>query len=386
MLHRTIKLLKKKSFFLFGARGTGKSWLLEQEFKRSETVFIDLLDLGVCDRLIAYPGEFSAMIGSEEGKKEWVVIDEIQKAPRLLDLVHQAISQNRFKFALTGSSARKLKRGGANMLAGRAHVFYLYPLTHIELGDRFDLDTTLSFGSLPEVVLSDGDQDRQRYLKAYVQTYLKEEVVSEQIVRNLPPFRRFLDVAAQQNSQIIHYTNIAKDVGSDPKTISNYFEILEDTLIGFRLQAYDRSVRRQQKTAPKFYFFDNGIVRVLTGQVDYRAPEKTTEYGELFETWVVNEVHRILTYKEKQFKLSYLRLSEKTEVDLIIERAKHPLTLCEIKSTTHVDERHSNSLNEAAKKMGTVCKVVVSNDKTRKVITGVKCMHWRDWFRTLEGG
>src|SRR5262249_53078696 len=154
------------------------------------------------------------------------------------------------------------------------------------------------------------DRERQRFLRAYVQTYLKEEIISEQIIRNLPPFRRFLDVAAQQNAEVVHYSNIAKDVGSDPKTISNYFDILEDTLLGFRLPAYSKSVRRQQRQAPKYYFFDTGIVRSLTGQIDFRAAPRSSDYGKLFETWLINEVHRRLVYSERHFQLSYLRINE----------------------------------------------------------------------------
>lgn len=300
MIHRICNPSKSNSFFLFGARGTGKTTLLKQLFSESEALFIDLLDLELSDRLMAYPGELSSLLDAQVGKKKWVIIDEIQKNPKLLDTVHQAISQNKFKFALTGSSARKLKRGAVNLLAGRAFIFYLFPLTKQELGDQFNLDRVLSFGSLPDVVTASSEVDRLRFLKSYTQTYLREEIVSEQIVRNLPPFRRFLEVAAQQNADIVHYTNIAKDIGSDAKTVSNYFEILEDTLLGFRLSAFDRSIRKQQKKAPKFYFFDNGIVRVLTSQVDYQAVPKSPEYGRLFEAWVINEVHRIRRSRRHQ--------------------------------------------------------------------------------------
>jgi predicted AAA+ superfamily ATPase len=384
MIHRLINLPKQKSFFLFGARGTGKSWLLSQHFSHEEAFFVDLLDPSLADRLMAYPHEFVDLITPHEGKKKWIVVDEIQKVPKLLDLVHQSISQRKFHFALTGSSARKLKRGAANLLAGRADVFNLYPLTHVELMDAFELDKALSFGSLPEVSLAMADIERQRFLKAYVQTYLKEEIVSEQIVRNLPPFRRFLDVAGQQHTEIIHYTNIAKDIGSDAKTVSNYFDILEDTLLGMRLMAFDRSIRRQQKTAPKFYFFDNGVPRVLTGQIDYRAVEKTPEFGKLFEAWIINEVHRLLTYKEKQFKLSYLRLNDKIEADLIIERARFPLMICEIKATSQVAAHHLSGVCEISKKLGKTRPILISNDPNRKIISGVECMHWRDWLFELQ--
>lgn len=380
MIQRAIKISKQKSFFLFGARATGKSWLLDQLFNGSEALFIQLLDPELADRLTAYPNELKIMLEAAKGKKPWVVIDEVQKVPKLLDIVHHVIAQKQFKFALTGSSARKLKRGAANLLAGRASVFHLFPLTHRELAASFDLEAALAFGTLPEVALMSDDMERRRFLKAYVQTYMKEEIISEQIVRNLPPFRRFLDVAAQQNAEIVHYSNIAKDVGSDPKTISNYFEILQDTLVGMLLPAFERSIRRQQKTAPKFYFFDLGIVRALTGQFDYRPVSETYEYGKLFETWVVNETHRLMTYRERHFKLSYLRLSEKLEVDLIIEQTRQPVWLCEIKASSHVDERHVAGVVEVAKKLPKAEKFLISNDLQRKIIAGVTCLHWREWF------
>lgn len=263
---------------------------------------------------------------------------------------------------------------------GRASVFHLYPLTHVELGDRFDLEASLAFGTLPDVALENDDIEKRRFLSAYVQTYLKEEIIAEQIVRNLPPFRRFLDVAAQQNAEIVHYTNIAKDVGSDPKTISKYFDILQDTLIGMLLPAFDRSVRRQQKTAPKFYFFDAGIVRALTGEVDHRPVTSSTEYGKLFETFIINETHRILTYKEQSFKLSYIRLNEKLEVDLVLELPRSAPWLCEIKSAAHVDDRHVAGVVSVGKKLGKSEKFLISNDKQKKVVEGVTCMHWREWF------
>jgi predicted AAA+ superfamily ATPase len=368
---------------MFGARGTGKSWLLSQLFSAREAHFIDLLDPTLSDRLLAYPGEFNEILNALDGKKDWIVIDEIQKVPKLLDLVHHSISKKRFHFALTGSSARKLKRGAANLLAGRANIFYLYPLTYSELGPSFDLDAVLSFGSLPDSVVSSSDLDRTRYLKSYVQTYIKEEIVSEQIVRNLPPFRRFLDVAAQMNGEIISYSNIAKDIGSDAKTVSNYFEIIEDTLLGFRLPAHDRSLRRQQKKAPKFYFFDNGIVRVLTNQIEYRAVPKTSEFGNLFESWLINEAHRILTYKEKQFKLSYVRVSDRIEVDLLIERSRMQDIACEIKSTDHVDERHTTGFAALGRDASNFRCIVVSNDKLAKRINGVECIHWSTWLNEL---
>ncbi|HCU23477.1 MAG TPA: ATPase, partial [Deltaproteobacteria bacterium] len=232
-----------------------------------EKVVLDLLDPELANELISYPSNLLARLAPYRGKRTWVVIDEVQKAPPLLDLVHKLIQEKQFKFALTGSSARKLKRGAANLLAGRAFIYHLFPLAAPELQDRFRLEEALKYGTLPEIFSFENASDKSAFLKAYGETYLKEEIITEQIVRNLPPFRRFLDVAAQMNTEVINYSNIAKDIHSDPKTVSGYYDILEDTLLGFRLHAYHRSIRQRQKKAAKFYLFDTGVARTLSGQV-----------------------------------------------------------------------------------------------------------------------
>jgi len=378
MYRRIINLSKSYSFFLFGARATGKTELLKHHFSSSEAVNIDLLNPELAGRLSAYPNELLELILPEQGKKEWVIIDEVQKVPQLLEIVHSQISKKNFKFALTGSSARKLKRGAANLLAGRAFVFNLFPLTYRELEDDFDLHTTLSFGSLPEVYNLKELMDKKRFLKAYAETYLKEEVIAEQILRNLPPFRRFLDMVGIHTSEIVQYTNIAKDIDSDPKTVSRYFEILEDTLLGFHLPSYGKSLRKQQKKAKRFYFFDPGIARVLAGRIDDPLQPKTFEYGQLFENFIVNEIFRLLTYREKQFKLSFLRVSETQEIDLIVEKGLSEVFLCKIKSTDKVDDRYTQSLKAFSKDFPNSKLRLISNDQTTKQIGHVLALHWKE--------
>lgn len=253
MIDRAINLSKSRSFFLFGARGTGKTSLLQQEFVGHPGVlYIDLLKPSEEDLYRLYPETLAHQIEAETF--EWVIVDEIQKLPKLLDLVHHAIVNKRQKFILTGSSARKLKRGAANLLAGRASVYHLYPFTARELGDDFDLQTALEWGLLPEVWNLKQAGDRAETLYAYALTYLKEEVQAEQFVRKLDPFRKFLEVAAQSNGKIVNFSKIGNDVGVDTTTVQNYFSILEDTLLGFILPSYHKSVRKRQREAPKFYF------------------------------------------------------------------------------------------------------------------------------------
>lgn len=376
MIRRTINPSQLQSFFLFGPRGSGKSTLLQHIFFAHECVLLDLLDFELANDLISYPNNLLSRLAPHRGKQDWVIIDEVQKAPALLDLVHKLIEEKAFKFALTGSSARKLKRGAANLLAGRAFVYNLFPFTATELGDLFSLNTALQFGTLPALCNFPLPADKARYLKAYAETYLKEEILTEQIVRNLPPFRRFLDVAAQMNTDVINYSNIAKDIQSDPKTVSGYYDILEDTLLGFRLPAYHTSIRKRQKKMPKFYLIDAGIARTLAGNIDYDLVPKSFEYGQLFEAFVINELYRRLSYEEKQFKLSYVRVSDDLEIDLIVERGSRPLTLIEIKSSAKVDERHAKGLQALAQDFGQSKQYLISNDQDTKQYGSVMAMHW----------
>lgn len=378
MFQRLVNLPESHSFFLFGARGTGKSELIKQLYPSDKAVYIDLLDPQLVNTLSAYPNDLLKLINPELGKKRWVVIDEVQKVPALLELVHKQISEKNFLFVLTGSSARKLKRGAANLLAGRAFVYNLFPLTHRELNTAFDLESALRFGTLPELFSLPSDADKKRFLKAYAQTYLIEEIIAEQIVRTLPPFRRFLDIVGVHTTEIVNSSNIARDIDSDPKTIARYFEILEDTLLGFHLPSYERSIRKQQRKAKKFYFFDTGVARVLAGRLDDPLTPRTFEYSQLFENFIVNEIYRLLSYSEKQFKLSFLRVSETQEIDLVIERGSQEVFLCEIKSTNKINEHHISGLKTLGKDFKKAKLRLISQDQTRKQMGDVLALPWQD--------
>ncbi|MBI4404370.1 MAG: ATP-binding protein, partial [Deltaproteobacteria bacterium] len=300
---------------MFGARGVGKTTFIESFFSKVKILFYDLLDPEVEDRFILAPNEFAEEIDQKLGQVEWVVVDEIQKCPKLLNIVHKFIVKKRVKFALTGSSARRLRQKGVNLLGGRALTEYLFPLTHGELADRFRLDDVLMWGSLPEVVTANSVEERNGFLRSYALNYLKNEVQAEQWVRKLEPFRRFLSVAAQMNGKIINYTNIARDVGVDTVTVQSYFDILEDTLVGIRLGAHHRSIRKQQAKAPKFYFFDLGVKRALDRTLDIPLRSGTAAYGEAFEHFIVLEILRLATYKKKDHELSYVLTKDGAEID-----------------------------------------------------------------------
>jgi len=358
MLGRLINISKTNSFFLFGARGTGKTSLLKALFK-DRVLYIDLLNLDLEATYQLDPEQLYRQLSALSSDVKVVIIDEIQKVPKLLDVVHRKIEESSLLFVLTGSSARKLKRGAANLLAGRAFVFHLYPLLAQELADRFDLNTSLSYGTLPAIWNFTDALDRRRFLKAYSNTYLKEEVWGEQLIREIEPFRRFLQVAAQQHGQIINYSKISRDVGVDDSTVKNYFSILEDTLIGFYLPAYSGSERKQLKSAAKFYLFDNGVMRALSGQIDYELVPGSAEYGIAFEQFVIAEIMRRIAYREIDLRFSFLATEGGAEIDLVICQDKKTVALVEIKSSNRVsiadDLKHLRGFADDFRKALKVC-------------------------------
>lgn len=325
------------SFFLFGPRGTGKTTFLKGFFRDIPHRWIDLLDAEQEDAYALDKGRLYRELIPLKSQKLWIVIDEIQKVPSLLDTLHRLIEETALHFALTGSSARKLKRGSANLLAGRAFMNHLFPLTHRELGDSFSLPNALAWGTLPGLCRFTHDADKKDFLKAYALTYLKEEIWAEHIIRELEPFRRFLPIAAQANGAILNYSHIARDVGVDYKTVQSYFSILEDTLLGFFIEPYHHSIRKQQHQAPKFYFFDTGVKRALENTLDVPLKQQTYYFGNAFEHWLLTEIHRLNRYTKKDYQLYYLRTKDQAEIDLIVERPGRGPLLIEVQSTDRPD-------------------------------------------------
>ncbi|MBM4251762.1 MAG: ATP-binding protein [Deltaproteobacteria bacterium] len=384
MFTRIINISKSQSFFLLGARGTGKTTFLQQSFSNIDSHQIDLLSHVDLAALEARPSRLADIVAKQ--KKQWIIIDEIQKVPALLDEVHRLIESTGQKFVLTGSSARKLKRNASNMLAGRAFMFNLFTLTHVEIGDQFDLGDALSYGTLPKVFSFSSHRDKVLFLKAYAETYLKEEILVEQLIRKLPPFRRFLEIAASQDTKVTSFTNIGRDILVDPKIVSNYYSILEETLLGFSLQPYDTAIRKRQKRTPKFYWFDTGVRRALAGTVDDPARPQSFEYGSLFESFIVNEVFRLLKYAERSFRLSFLRIDEKMEIDLIIERNGMKTFLVEIKSTDMAHEGHVEALRKLSGSFKNSVSLLISRDPICKIIDGVHCLPWQQGIQEILAG
>jgi len=381
---RAITPIKSNSFFLFGARGTGKSTFLRRFFdSRDRVLWIDLLHASTADRYGRNPDELISEVRGANAAWDFVVIDEVQKVPKLLDAVHLLIEECKQRFALTGSSVRKLRHGGANLLAGRAFMNHLFPLTHVELGNDFDLAHTLRFGSLPQVVMTKPIEEKNEFLRSYALSFLNEEVWAEHIVRKLDPFRKFLEVAAQCNGEPINYSNIGKDVGAETKTVQSYYQILEDTLLGFHLEAFHGSIRKRQRQAPKFYLFDLGVQRALSRVLNSEPTPATTMYGKGFEHLVIAEAHRLNDYYKKDFRFSYLRTKDQVEIDLIVERPGAPVALIEIKSTDHVDERHVARLKKISKQFKHAESFCLSTDPIPKVLDGVSALPWQTGLREI---
>lgn len=314
-----------------------------------------------------------------------MVIDEVQKIPELLDVVHRGIEAHGTQFALTGSSARKLKRGGANLLANRAASYSLAPLSALELGEAFELQKALATSLLPRSWDQPlAESDRVRALYAYVDTYLKEEVAAEQLVRNLDPFRRVLISAAQSNGKIVNYSAIERDAGGAHTQAERHMDILVDTWIGRYLEPFETSLRKRQSKKSKFYFFDTGVVRALTQFAGESLNPSTYEYGELFETFIMNEFFKLTQAREKRWRLSYFRTKDDVEVDLIIEKPRGAPILVEIKSSATVPAAKTIS---QLSKIGTELKskemYLLSNSKQAAEIGGVQCLHWRDGLQKI---
>lgn len=383
IFHRVINLPNLDSFFLFGPRGVGKSSLLKAQFPSSSTYYIDLLLPATEDKFARSPDLLIAEVASLPSNIKYVIIDEIQKVPRLLDVIHHLIEHTSKIFVMTGSSARKLRHGGANLLAGRAFARNLYPLTKEELGSHFVLEDVLRWGSLPKVCQLDSAERKDDFLFAYATTYLKEEIQAEQLVRKVDPFRKFLEVAAQSSGKLVNFANISRDTGVDAKTVKSYYEILEDTLVGFWLEPFHTSVRKRLKQAAKFYFFDTGVSRALARQLPAVPVASTSLYGDLFEQLVINEFIRTDSYLKTQCRFSYLRTSDDAEIDLIIERAGSPLSLIEIKSSHELRLEKLKAFKQFMPDFPDANFYCLSNDPTPKVVDGIHCLPWFEGIKTI---
>ena len=383
MIPRMQNLKTKQNIFLFGARGTGKSTLLKELFSSKNTLWIDLLNYKEENIFSKNPDRLSFLI--TENKYKTVIIDEIQKVPKLLDIIHKEIEKNKkIKFIMTGSSARKLKRGQANLLAGRAISHHLYPFSCFELDKLFHFNTALQFGTLPKLLELKSKAEKILFLESYVQNYLKEEILQEQIVRKIPPFKNFLEIVAQLNGQTVNYSKFAREIGSDQKTIQNYFSILEDTLIGYFLPAYHRSIRKQQQKASKFYLFDTGVCRSLKDNFTLSLKPRTYSFGQSFEHFIILECFKLNHYLKRSYKFSYCKTKSGLEVDLIIQRPGKKELLVEIKSTDEIRKDHIKKIKRFSSTWNVSHLAQVwSSDEGVQNIEGITCLPWKQALQKL---
>jgi len=388
MIKRLLNPLSNRSFFLFGARSVGKTSWLEQKFKKTKCLWIDLLDEDQYEQYSISPQLLDAELTALEKKKklpDFVVIDEVQRVPRLLNVAQKWIQRKKLKFILSGSSARKLKRGGANLLGGRANTYGLFPISFLELGSRFNLQGFLEWGSLPEIFSFRSDRERLAYLKSYCNTYLKEEILVEQLIRKLPPFRKFLSILAQQQGKLINFEKFSREVGVDNKTIQSYIEILEETYLGHLLRPFHPSLRKSQLRMPKFYFFDPGVQRQLSGLIRTPLTPSTSYYGEVFEAFIVEEIFRLNEYFELGYELSFYTSKHGFEIDLILKRGS--LIICiEIKSTEKLDLVEVKSLEDGLRDLSPKPSRILylSRDKRRAHVGAVECIYFEDFFMELS--
>ena len=328
-----------RSFFLFGPRGTGKTTWLKRQLP--DALFVNLLQSEFYNSLSAEPGRIRSLI--PPGYQDWVIIDEVQRVPELLNEVHDLIESRGLRFILTGSSARSLRRKGVNLLAGRARTCYMHPLTAVEQGDAFDIGKSVRFGHLPARF---NDPGPQRYLRDYVQTYLREEVMHEGLTRNIGHFARFLEAASFSQGQPLNISGIAREAQVSRAATENYFSILDDLLLAVRLPVFARRAQRQLVSQQKFYLFDAGVFRAIrpAGPLDSNAEID----GPALETLVLQELRAANDYRECGYQIHYWRTRAQLEVDFVLYGPRGLLAI-EVKRSRQLQPRDTRSLREFRK-------------------------------------
>ncbi len=370
-----IDLPPGRSAFLWGARQTGKSTYLRARFP--DSVHLDLLDFDVQLPLRARPTRLGEMLESmPESRRSPVVIDEIQKAPGLLDEVHRLIESRRLSFVLCGSSARQIRRAGVNLLGGRAWRFEMFPLTWPEVPD-FDLLTAMNDGLLPGIY---GKPRARRSLAAYVRDYLAHEIVGEALVRNADAFLRFFEALRFSHGELLNYSNIARDCGVGAKTVRTYFEILRDTLLGHLVRPFHRRVGRQSiSAARKFYLFDVGVAGQVCGR--RLADAAGAEFGRAFEHFVLLEIVAARSYRDADFPIEFWRTKTGLEVDFVLNRGE---VAVEVKG--RVRRGDLSSMRAFVEEFGPRRAIVVTAERDRRRVDGIDVMPYPAFLRRLHAG
>ena len=363
-----------EGMFLFGARQTGKSTLLKERFKGA--IYYDLLNPRVRKALKLNPNSLWEAL-QDKPAGTLVIVDEIQKVPELLDVVHSLMVDRGLFFILSGSSSRKLKRSGANTLGGRAIPETLYPLVWPEVTD-FQIDRAVQNGMIPRHYMV---EDATKRLSGYVKVYLDEEIREEGEVRELDAFERFMEVAAISDGEMLNYSNIAADCGVSAKTVKSYFQILYDTLIGYEIPAFRKEIKRKIVQAPRFYYFDVGLANYLMGRHSLRRG--TDDYGHAFEHYVLQEIIAYKGYNDKRDVISYWHTYDQKEVDVVIGDAKVAI---EIKSTEHVETKHKKGLKAFHEEHPDCRLILVSLDPITRRSGDTELVYVLDFLKMLWDG
>ena len=376
MYHRIFDIENRldEAMFLFGGRQTGKSTLLKERFPKA--VYIDLLKSDVRNRFKQHPEEFRESL-LRYPPETLVIVDEIQKVPDLLDEVHWLMVEKGLWFILSGSSARKIKKSGANNLGGRAIPETLFPLVSAEIPD-FDLERAVQNGMIPRHYMVANARNRMR---AYIDLYLKEEIIEEALVQNVDEFVRFMEVAAIMDGEILNYENVASDCEVSANTVKAYYKILVDTFLGFEVPAYRKVIKRRLYKSPRFYYFDVGVANHLTKR--YHLAPKTPEYGHAFEHLIMQEIVAYLGYTNSDEELTYWHTYENLEVDAVIGDARVAI---EIKSKEHIDHDDKKGVTEFAKEHPDTKQILVSRDRISRRSGDVDLYYVTDFFKALWAG
>lgn len=334
MYARLLNPPENKSFFLFGPRGTGKTHWVKTHFL--EGLYLDLLDSSLFTMLLADPHRLESLI--PKAFNDWIIIDEVQKVPTLLNEVHRLIEHKKHKFILTGSSARQLRKAGVNLLAGRALTLFMHPLTTIEMGADFDIERALTFGQLPSIP---SELDPKKYLEAYVSTYLREEVLQEGLTRNLGAFSRFLEIASFSQGSPLNLSHVSRETHIHRKVVDSYFDILRDLLLAVFLPVFTKRAKRRLVAHPKLYIFDTGVYRTIRPKGPLDSPEEIS--GIALETLCFQEIRAINDYLGLDFELFYWRTASGLEVDFILYGPKGLIAI-EIKRSTRFQQNDLRGL------------------------------------------
>lgn len=367
-----IQLPPRRSAFLWGPRKTGKTYWVNENYIGSP--LIDLLKTDVFADYASNPSLLRERYLKYDGL---VIIDEIQMIPALLNEIHWMIENTNASFLMTGSSARKLRRGHANLLAGRAWRYTMSPLSYME-AEAFDLEEVLISGLLPPHFLSD---DPIQDLRAYVSDYLKEEIAAEAVIQNIPAFTQFLRVAALTSGELLNYTNIGRETGVSAKVVRNYFQILEDTLLGFRLQPWRKVKKRRLIETEKFYLFDVG----LTNYLARRSPKMgTPEFGHSLENYILMEIKAYQAYRNPELDISYWRTSTGFEVDFILGDMNVAI---EVKGSSNIHSAHTRAIKALLEEHNVKRSIIISMDKHPRVLeSALEVLPWQDFLERLWSG